>query len=129
MAEVNKAIEKYLKSVINDENGLSPARDSIITNLLLLQKTTTTLGCLTEMWALIRKDGESFLAWFATTDGEVRSIPARYLNNYDTVFAMTIHKSQGSEFENVFVILPEKQGEKLLTRELLYTGITRPGRK
>jgi len=52
-------------------------------------------------------------------------IQAGYLNHYETVFAMTIHKSQGSEFENVVVLLPEKQGEQLLTRELLYTGVTR----
>jgi exodeoxyribonuclease V alpha subunit len=38
---------------------------------------------------------------------------------------MTVHKSQGSEFEHVVVILPEKNGEKLLTRELLYTAVTR----
>jgi exodeoxyribonuclease V alpha subunit len=38
---------------------------------------------------------------------------------------MTIHKSQGSEFEQVLVILPEGISNALLTRELLYTGITR----
>jgi len=37
---------------------------------------------------------------------------------------MTIHKSQGSEFENVCVLLPEEDSA-LLTRELLYTAITR----
>jgi exodeoxyribonuclease V alpha subunit len=37
---------------------------------------------------------------------------------------MTIHKSQGSEFENVFMLLPE-QLTPLLTRELIYTGLTR----
>ena len=38
---------------------------------------------------------------------------------------MTIHKSQGSEFDHVMVILPEGNNHVLLTRELLYTGITR----
>ena len=38
---------------------------------------------------------------------------------------MTIHKSQGSEFNNVMVVLPEGINHPLLTRELLYTGITR----
>jgi exodeoxyribonuclease V alpha subunit len=38
---------------------------------------------------------------------------------------MTIHKSQGSEFERVVVILPEKEQMAILTRELLYTAVTR----
>ena len=42
----------------------------------------------------------------------------------ETVFAMTIHKSQGSEFEEVCVCLPEYQ-QTILTKELLYTAITR----
>jgi exodeoxyribonuclease V alpha subunit len=42
----------------------------------------------------------------------------------DTVFAMTVHKSQGSEFEHVALVLPDRI-TPVLTRELLYTGITR----
>ncbi|MEI7661367.1 MAG: exodeoxyribonuclease V subunit alpha [Bacteroidota bacterium] len=74
----------------------------------------------------VAADGrEALIAHFESSDGGVRTLQAGYLNHYETVFAMTIHKSQGSEFENVVVILPEKQGEKLLTRELLYTAVTR----
>ena len=40
-------------------------------------------------------------------------------------FAMTVHKSQGSEFRDVAIILPPDGGSRLLTREILYTGITR----
>lgn len=46
------------------------------------------------------------------------------LPKHDTAYAMTVHKSQGSEFENVVLILPEKD-YPVLTRELIYTGITR----
>ena len=49
--------------------------------------------------------------------------PAR-LPHCETVFAMTIHKSQGSEFEEVLIILPEAINP-VLTKELLYTAITR----
>ena len=49
--------------------------------------------------------------------------PAR-LPEHATAFAMTIHKSQGSEFGHVCVVLP-RQGSPLLTRELVYTGVTR----
>ena len=47
------------------------------------------------------------------------------LPQYETVYAMTIHKTQGSEFEHVLMVLPEQSDHQLLSRELLYTGITR----
>ena len=49
--------------------------------------------------------------------------PAR-LSDVDTVHAMTIHKSQGSQFDRVVVLLPDEES-RLLTRELLYTAVTR----
>lgn len=50
-------------------------------------------------------------------------LPSR-LGNVETVFAMTVHKSQGSEFTRVGLVLPD-HSSPVLTRELIYTGITR----
>ena len=58
------------------------------------------------------------------TDGALRKVPPLRLPEHETVFAMTIHKSQGSEFDKVLLILPGRESP-VLTRELLYTGITR----
>jgi exodeoxyribonuclease V alpha subunit len=55
---------------------------------------------------------------------QLREIPIPFLPAYEEVFAMTIHKSQGSGFQNVLMILPDKDSP-LLTRELIYTGLTR----
>jgi exodeoxyribonuclease V alpha subunit len=63
--------------------------------------------------------------WFEGADGQMRSVPAASLSHCETVFAMTIHKSQGSEFSHVLVLLPEGTDTPILTRELLYTGVTR----
>jgi len=129
VAEVNKAVEKHLKSIIADKNKFSP-KDGLYHNQpIIVTQNDYNLRIFNGDVGLIRREGDTLLAWFETSDGEIRSIPAGYLNHCETVFAMTIHKSQGSEFENVFVLLPEKQGEKLLTRELLYTGITRAKEK
>lgn len=51
-------------------------------------------------------------------------LPSR-LPNYEAVYAMTIHKTQGSEFDHVAMILPVDNQSTILSRELLYTGITR----
>jgi len=54
----------------------------------------------------------------------IRWINPSRLEHVETVFAMTVHKSQGSEFEHVLLVLPA-QDTPVLTRELVYTGLTR----
>ncbi|NHI00530.1 exodeoxyribonuclease V subunit alpha [Oceanimonas sp. MB9] len=56
--------------------------------------------------------------------GELRFVLPSRLSEVETVFAMTVHKSQGSEFAHTAMILPEALNP-VLTKELLYTGITR----
>ncbi|MGZ8175275.1 exodeoxyribonuclease V subunit alpha, partial [Methylobacter sp.] len=64
------------------------------------------------------------MVFFQRADGSVKKyLPAR-VPHCETVFAMTIHKSQGSEFEEVLIVLPETINT-VLTKELLYTAITR----
>ena len=53
-----------------------------------------------------------------------RAFPPSHLGEHTTVHAMTIHKSQGSQFDEVVVVLPG-ESSRLLTRELLYTAVTR----
>jgi exodeoxyribonuclease V alpha subunit len=67
-------------------------------------------------------------ACFAAPDGGVRRLPPQRLPAHETVFAMTVHKSQGSEFDSALVILPDNDSP-LLTRELLYTAVTRAREK
>ena len=55
---------------------------------------------------------------------QLRSVGVGRLAHVETAFAMTVHKSQGSEFEHTVLVLPPQAGA-VLTRELLYTGITR----
>ncbi|MGO4700045.1 exodeoxyribonuclease V subunit alpha [Dyella sp. 2RAB6] len=58
----------------------------------------------------------------------VRFILPSRLGELETVYAMTVHKSQGSEFDSTALVLPA-QDSGILTRELLYTGITRARRR
>jgi exodeoxyribonuclease V alpha subunit len=55
---------------------------------------------------------------------ELRSVGVSRLAHVETAFAMTVHKSQGSEFEHTALVLPSRGGS-VLGRELVYTGITR----
>ncbi|WP_105259078.1 exodeoxyribonuclease V subunit alpha [Pseudoalteromonas sp. T1lg88] len=65
-------------------------------------------------------------AMFIGSDGTIRAIEPGRLPGFDKVFAMTIHKSQGSEFAHTAMVLPPLgRGGQRLNRQLVYTGITR----
>lgn len=66
----------------------------------------------------------SLRVFFPAGGGEVRSLSPSQLPPHETVYAMSIHKSQGSEFTEVAIVLPRPESP-LLTRELLYTAVTR----
>ena len=62
--------------------------------------------------------------WLQDEDGGYYSIPFTILSEYDLAFAMSIHKSQGSEFTHCLVVIPNN-AQRLLSKELIYTGVTR----
>lgn len=64
------------------------------------------------------------MVFFLRPDGSVKKVLPTRLPPHETVFAMTIHKSQGSEFNEVLMALPDKINP-VLTKELIYTAITR----
>jgi exodeoxyribonuclease V alpha subunit len=63
-------------------------------------------------------------AWFRRPDNSLYPVTPARLPDHDPAYAITIHKAQGSEFNQVLLLLPEKES-RLLSRELVYTGITR----
>lgn len=63
-------------------------------------------------------------AFFPDPEGGLRRLHPARLPEHESVYAMTVHKSQGSEMDHVLLVLPEP-GSPVLTRELVYTGITR----
>lgn len=68
------------------------------------------------------------VAWFeGDGDGQVRGFHPAALPAHESAFAMTVHKAQGSEFDEVWLQLPTRDA-RVLSRELLYTGITRARR-
>jgi len=71
---------------------------------------------------LLQPDG--WRVFFPGEHGEPRSFAPARLPEHETAFALTVHKSQGSEFREVLVILPEEDAP-VLTRELIYTAVTR----
>ncbi|PCE26921.1 exodeoxyribonuclease V subunit alpha [Paraburkholderia acidicola] len=68
--------------------------------------------------------GGALRVYFRSGDGSVRAVSPAALPPHDTAFALTVHKSQGSEFEHAVLVLPAAFS-RVLSRELVYTAITR----
>jgi exodeoxyribonuclease V alpha subunit len=72
------------------------------------------------------RGGESW-AWFKGAGETLRQFPAGRSPPSETAYAMTVHRSQGSEFDRILLILPSGQNP-IVTRELLYTAVSRARR-
>lgn len=77
-----------------------------------------------DVGVILWNQDRELMTYFPDGHGGVRAFAPQRLPEHETVYAMTIHKSQGSEFDNVLMLLPN-QTSALLTRELIYTGLTR----
>ncbi|MBS0556488.1 MAG: exodeoxyribonuclease V subunit alpha [Proteobacteria bacterium] len=74
----------------------------------------------------IALDGADGLrVWFEGADGAPRSFSPRALPAHETAWAITIHRSQGSEYDEVAVLLPPDAQHRILSRELVYTAVSR----
>lgn len=69
--------------------------------------------------------GDRIEVAFRKPNGDLEYYLPSRLPQHETCYAMTVHKSQGSEFNRVSLVLPETQQENFISRELVYTGVTR----
>ncbi len=123
---INRLIEKILaeKGLIRSESLHYHGRPVLVTsNDYTVRLFNGDIGFILQD----ELDGE-LRAFFPGPDGTVRRISLVRLPEHETAFAMTVHKSQGSEFSRVVLLLPPKDSP-VLTRELVYTGITRASRR
>ncbi|MDI3513776.1 MAG: exodeoxyribonuclease alpha subunit [Rhodocyclaceae bacterium] len=129
LGALNAWLEARLRAVL----GLAPDRSAggrwypgrpviVLANDYLLGLFNGDIGlCLPDETGALR-------VFFPAADGGFRAIAPLRLPAHDTAFALTVHKSQGSEFEEVVLVLPA-QPLRVLTRELIYTGVTRAAKK
>ncbi len=123
VAGVNRAIERLLARV-----GLFPTHRPLYAGKpIMMTRNDPALGVYNGDVALLWPDAKSsgtLRAYFPDADGGVIAVHPGRLPAYATAYAMTVHKSQGSECDRVLIVLPEGDF-RLLSRELLYTAITR----
>lgn len=91
---------------------------------IMIARNDSALGLFNGDIGIALERGEGLRVWFSLPDGSVKSVQPSRLPAHDTAFAMTVHKSQGSEFDHAALVLPN-QFTPVVTRELVYTAVTR----
>jgi len=129
---VNHLAEQVLsrENLIGDQSGT--ARPWYRGRPVMITQNSYKLGLYNGDIGITYSDPENaddpLMVYFQDASGSVRRFLPQRLPEHETVYAMTVHKSQGSEFNHVLLILPDKD-YPLLTRELIYTGLTRARQK
>jgi exodeoxyribonuclease V alpha subunit len=115
----NRRIERWLSEATGD-----PLRERMYAGRpLLVTRNDPTLGVHNGDTGVVVRAGGRARVVLAGPAGPIDLAPNR-LSDVETMHALTIHKSQGSQAEEVTVVLPDEDS-RLLTRELLYTAVTR----
>jgi len=95
---------------------------------LMITRNDYETGLFNGDTGLMWENGKGGLeACFLQADGTLRKLPVRGLPDWEPAWALTVHKSQGSEFDQVLLVLPPEPCP-VLSRELIYTGLTRARR-
>lgn len=120
-------INAYIEKVLTEEEMISPRSIYYEGRPVMVLQNDYGLNLFNGDVGIILKDrneNDELKAFFRYNRGSVRKITPARLPRHETVWAMTVHKSQGSEFEEVLLVLSDLD-MPVITRELVYTGITR----
>jgi exodeoxyribonuclease V alpha subunit len=113
-----------VQKALADQGLLKPQGDWFAGRPIMVTRNDAQLGVFNGDVGVVLPNLEGKLkAWFLDGDA-LRSVSVMRLAQVETAFVMTVHKSQGSEFEHTALVLPPG-GAEVLSRELVYTGITR----
>ena len=122
VVEINKRIEEKLarQAKIQISGQWYVGRPVMVTqNNAAMQLYNGDIGL-----CLIDEVTGKHAVYFLRPDGSIKKVLPSRVPTHETVFAMTIHKSQGSEFDQCLCVLPDKINP-VLSKELVYTAITR----
>jgi exodeoxyribonuclease V alpha subunit len=116
-----RQIESWLS---RDVEGFLTGPTWYVGQPLIITENDYSLGLYNGDIGVVVSDEEGRMVAAFERGGEITRVSPTRLAAVDTVYAMTVHKSQGSQFHTVAFLLPPADS-RLLTRELLYTAVTR----
>ncbi|WP_208612225.1 exodeoxyribonuclease V subunit alpha [Xenorhabdus beddingii] len=96
---------------------------------IMILRNDSTLGLFNgDIGIMLKNEDNELKAYFQLSDGQIKGFQPSRLPQHETAYVMTVHKSQGSEFEHTALVLPT-QYSPIVSRELVYTALTRAREK
>jgi len=121
------ALNRMAEEILRDRGLIVPGRPWYRGRPVMITRNDYSLHLFNGDVGVVLPDpaaGGDLRVFFSSAEGGVRTFHPLLLPEHETVYAMTVHKSQGSEFDRVLLLLPDRESP-VLTRELIYTGISR----
>jgi len=119
-----KSLNRMISQAMLARNNL-PESDLYAGLPILIKRNHHELGLFNGDTGILWRYTTGLRACFRDSSGDIRDLAVNRLPEFGPAWASTVHKSQGSEFDSVFLILPSDPDSEALSRELLYTAITR----
>jgi exodeoxyribonuclease V alpha subunit len=121
---LNEYIERELRRVLRGAGLVQAGGEWFAGKAVMINRNHRALRLFNGDIALVLPSADGLRAWLRGPAGGLRELSTARLPSHEPAYAMTVHKSQGSEFDEVMVLLP-RADSPALTRELLYTALTR----
>lgn len=123
-----QSLNRWISAALLERNGL--AENEHYHGLpVMINRNQYELGLYNGDTGILWQHETGLRACFRDAQNGIRDFALNRLHDYTPAWACTVHKSQGSEFDVVLLILPDQAESDVLCRELLYTAITRARRK
>lgn len=121
VSNINAMISAYVKAQL----AIPSHQEWYIGRPVMIRQNNYSIGLFNgDIGIVLPNENNALVLYFPSSNGEFRTISPGKLPDYETAFAMTIHKSQGSEFDSTMILIPH-QHSPIITKELLYTAVTR----
>ncbi|MDL2321077.1 exodeoxyribonuclease V subunit alpha [Desulfosarcina sp. OttesenSCG-928-B08] len=126
-----RQINAFISAVLRKHLDPAAAPESLLFSggLIMVTRNDYARGLFNGDVGVVLKSADGGYAAYFDQGDAVSVFPASTLPAWEPAFAMTVHKSQGSEFDDTWLILPDDPGHRLLTREIIYTAATRAARR
>lgn len=117
-------LNQYVEQILRKQQLISKYEQWYPGKPVIVNVNDYTLGLYNGDTGVCLRDPDGELKVYFRHGDSVRGIAPARLADHSTAFSLTVHKSQGSEFDDLLFVLPDKPS-KVLSRELIYTAITR----
>ncbi len=119
-------VHRVNELLVKERLGRNPAEPLVDGGIpVIITRNTPSLNLFNgDVGVTVKRSGCGIHVFFLRGEKVICCLVS-HLPEHDVAYAITVHRSQGSEFENVMVVLPDDGNHPLLNRQIVYTGITR----